>query len=296
MADTVQKRLFELAMRVDPKTDNQQRIQDATSAVNIQSTTNATPVVVTTDVAHGILDDQYVFLAGAAQAALNNGVASPYWQATRVSPTQLSLNGSVAPGGAGGAAGTLVGALVGAAPGQKYPVPQRLLDIYNEARFETLRSLLGIFPQGERLLRLSGLIKTATVAFVAGVGSKPTGYIIPVHLFQTNLSNPISILSAQFGSALRDIEGTENRFVEEVGSQFKSRNGLTYIPDGDYTLEYIGLDKFTLSNVFGNTVTDPFNDDFYTLILEVAQALSQEVGSIQIGALIRKYLGVNGAS
>lgn len=296
MADTVQKRLFELAMRVDPKTPNQQRIQDASSAINIQSTTNATPVVVETASAHPYLDGHYVFLAGAAVAALNNSISNPYYQITRVDATHFSLNGSTAPGGAGGAAGTVVGGLVGSAPGQKYPVPQRLLDIYNEARFETLRTLLGILPQNERLLRLSGLVKSATVAFAAGVGSKPTGYILPVNLYQTNLSNPISVVSAQYGSALRDIEGPENRFVEEIGTQFKSRNADTYIADGNYTLEYIGLDKFTLTDVFGNTVTDPFNEEFYTLILEVAQALSEGIGSVNIGALIQKFLGVNGAS
>lgn len=297
MAETVQKRLFELAMRVDPKTDNQQRIQDASSAINIISTTNATPVVVETQTPHGLLDDQYVFVAGAAVAALNNSISNPYYQITKVDSTHFSLNGSTAPGSAGGAQGTIVGALVGSAPGQKYPVPQRLLDIYNEARWEVLRTLLGIFSQDERLLRLSGLIKTeANLTFAAGAASKPNGYILPVNLYKPDLSNPVSVVSLQYGAALRPLEGASNRFVVELGSQLKSLNGTTYVDGAGWTLEYIGLTKFTLTDVFGNTTTEPFNDEFYPLLLEVAQAISLEIGSVQIGAMIRKFLGVNNAS
>lgn len=295
MADTVQKRLFELAMRIDPKTKNQQRIQDATSAVNISVISNTTPVQVTTATAHGLLDNQECFIAGCAVAALNNTLANPRYAITRVDPTNLTLNGSVA-GGAGGAQGTLTGALVGSVEGQKYTNPQRLLDIYNEARWEALRALLQYLPKDERSIRLSGLVQTAALTFAAGAVAKPTGYVEAVHLYKTDLSNPVSVLPLSMASALRDIEGAQNRFVCPVGTNLKSMNGTTYVDGAGWTLEYIGLTKFTLTDVFGNTVTEPFNDDFYTLILEIAELISLEKGSHEVAAIVRNFLGVSNGS
>lgn len=70
------------------------------SPIAINSTTNASPVVVSCT-GHGIPDQGYVGLANMAENFLN-GV----WRVTRIDANTYSLNGSVAPGAAGGAVGT----------------------------------------------------------------------------------------------------------------------------------------------------------------------------------------------
>ena len=65
---------------------------------SITNESTGTPIVITTAFAHGLIDDDQVFIAGTSAA---NGT----WTITRTGSTTLSLNGST--GGVGGSTGTL---------------------------------------------------------------------------------------------------------------------------------------------------------------------------------------------
>lgn len=65
----------------------------------ITGTTNATPVVITTSVAHGYSTGDNVGLSGIGIDALDGGAnARKWWKITVLSTTTFSLNGSTAPG------------------------------------------------------------------------------------------------------------------------------------------------------------------------------------------------------
>lgn len=103
------------------------------AAVNIASTTNASPVVVTTSTAHGIVTGDYLRIAGASQAALNGD-----WLAgATASSTQVQLltipdgSNSAAPGGTGGAAGTLQS--LGFGEDNSYSIPVDITDARDAA-------------------------------------------------------------------------------------------------------------------------------------------------------------------
>jgi Baseplate J-like protein len=70
--------------------------------ITISSTTNATPVVVTTSATHNFSVGQRIRIAGAGVAALNKD-----WYISAVTSNTLTLQGSTLPGSAGGAAGTV---------------------------------------------------------------------------------------------------------------------------------------------------------------------------------------------
>ena len=76
------------------------------SAKSIASSTNATPIVVTTSASHGYATGDKVVIKGhTTNTAANNTYANPYWTLTVLSPTTYSLTGSVGVG-IGGATGT----------------------------------------------------------------------------------------------------------------------------------------------------------------------------------------------
>lgn len=82
-------------------------IQKTNTPKNISSTTDATPIVVTTSAAHGFDTGDYVVIENhTVNVAANNSNSNPYWVITKLTDTTFSLDGSVGSGaGAGGADG-----------------------------------------------------------------------------------------------------------------------------------------------------------------------------------------------
>src|ERR1043165_6582138 len=71
----------------------------ALSALTITGATNASPIIITTSIAHGIADVSVATIAGVnGNTAANNTASNPYWVVERVTNTTLKLRNSVGNG------------------------------------------------------------------------------------------------------------------------------------------------------------------------------------------------------
>lgn len=184
---------------------------------------------------------------------------------------------------------------IGVNDGEKF-VKQSLLDIYNEARFSLFRSMELVFSklQISQLVPGIALIKE-DLEFALGVASKPTGFVRPISLNDA-AGVVINILPPSMESVVRQgvvpvyKESDDNRFVFEEGTQLRSASGSTYIPDAKtYVLKYLGIAKYTLSDVTGTTV-EAFPDDWFLAIMEVAEAIANGLGIADVGAVADAFV------
>jgi hypothetical protein len=288
---TVQQQMLSLAQLISPTTKNQQTIQDLTSAVNIASSTNATPIEITTATAHGMRSNDQVYITGhTTNTAANNTATNPAWSITWVSATKFTLNGSVG-NGVGGATGTVTGALVGTVNGSSL-TRQRMLDVYNGGRMALMRYFQREMPGDERGQSLSGTrILKPDFQFLNGVGNKPTGFVSAIRLSDVS-ENPVTIISPELIEAFRSKETASNRFVVDYATYFKSISGNTYLTDAaTYILWYYGLVYFTLADVIGGTVEETVNPDLGPLVIDIAQAIVRQQSNKDIDAKIKVFLG-----
>jgi len=180
---------------------------------------------------------------------------------------------------------------VGTTAGDKFTA-QRQLDMYNDARFFLFGALRARMTKEQLTEIISGtMVVNSTFQFSSGVATKPAGYLEKVLLTDAS-GNPISILPQSAIPYVQSLEATtNNRFVFEVGNTFVDVNGSMSVPDAsNYVLRYFGIQNFALSDVTGGTTTETFNDTWQILLIELAEAISMEMGNTDLMALITKYL------
>lgn len=292
---TVQTELLKLSQRVDPRAGaTQQVFQDSSAAVAITNATNTTPIVLTA-ANHGRVSGDLVYVTGVGgNTAANNTLGNPFWVVTVTDANTLSLNGSI--GNAGYTlGGTLTGALIGSVDGNRF-TRQRLLDIYNDARIVVAQTGMKVYGRKWAGKELSGAVQvTTTFQFTAGVGQKISGYLDGILLYDTN-KNEISIVEVADIPFLRTLESSSLRFVIDTGQTVQSISGNTFIPDAStYTLWYYGIPVFTLSDVLGGVTTETLNDAALYILLEIAEAIANEVGTAELNALARKLFEISEA-
>jgi hypothetical protein len=294
---TVQSQLLKLAQRVDPRTKSDQVFTDASAAVNIASSTNATPIVVTTSTPHGRSSGDQVYITGhLVNTNANNTGTAPNWYISVQSSTTFALYSdsalsvAVAGNGVGVATGTVTSGLIGSIDGSRF-TRQRLLDVYNDARLNILAVIAETYPMHRKALEFSGtLVKITNLQFTTGVANKPTGYIAAVYLTDVN-NNPIPVLPYSVAPMIRANESSTIRFVLESGSTFVTLTGATNIPDAStYILVYYGLTNFTLAQVLDGTTTETLNDDLQTIIIEIAEAIANDVQQVSVNQLTKTLL------
>lgn len=187
--------------------------------------------------------------------------------------------------GAEFAAGT-----IGTTPGSRFTA-QRLLDIYNEARFTLAQAITSKIPRHLRAMMVSGtIIKKTDLQFTSGVATKPTGYLEPVLL--TDVSGAvITILPLTLLMAVKDLESSTNRFVFETTTTLEALTGTTNIPNAStYILRYYGLSNFALSDVTGGSTVETFNDIWQDLLVEIGSGIANEMGNTQVLAFAEKMV------
>jgi hypothetical protein len=288
--------LLRLALMVDPraKTTNQ-LFQDLSSASTVTAATNATPIVVTAP-NHGLQDEEFATLLGAVgNTAANNTISNPAWVVRVVDGDNVSLyHRDTSPSignGAWTSGGQLTGALIGTVEGSK--TPQRLLDIYNDARYILFDAYRKLLDDTQLQRQINNQITTITdLTFAAGVAAKPTGYIRPVSLKDVSLI-PIRILAPYEADLLNDLQSAKNRHVVEQNGNLESPNGNTFIADGaDYVLSFFGITRYSLTDVMVGTTNESFIDDDHSNILQLAEAISRGSGVKEALVLAAKLIGL----
>src|SRR3990167_1797166 len=297
---TVQKKLLAFAQIIDPTTKKGQKFQDATAALTINGATNASPIVISTTTAHGMATGDQVYIASVGgNTAANNTASNPNWTIINVTTTSFSLTGSTG-NGAYTSGGTATGALIGSVDGAEFP-RQRLLDMYNQARYDLFLVLKTIFTDTDKLgEEVGALAVNTTVDFGTAASltdaAKPTGYInfiglsssadVPYVLLPKGMINTL-----RYGNHLDYKQTATNAFVFDVGSNFVSygtvnvNSGNAYITGSTVKLSYYGITEFTLTDVLGNSTAETYNEQYHQLLLEIAQMISQEQGQEQINAM-----------
>jgi len=82
--------------------------------------------------------------------------------------------------------------------------------------------------------------------------------------------------------------------VFDYGTYFEGPStSTTIMPNAaTYILRYYGISNFTLSDILGNTTVESFNENYYPIIIDLAQAIASEQGTIAVNALAQKLIGV----
>lgn len=290
---TVPQLLLRLAQRVDPRTkQSQQTFQEFASQVAIASSTNASPIQVTTSTAHGLNTGDSAFIVGhLVNTAANNTAANPSWTITRVSDTVFTLDGSTG-NGVGVATGNVVGAMVGSVGGNH--TGQRLLDIYNEARFTLFGALWNVLGQEQLTKAINGNVVYKTdLTFSAGSASKPTGYVRPIYLTDAS-DRIIPVLPMTQVAPLIGMQTTTERFVVEKGTTLFSPSGTTYVADAaTYKLAYYGITTWTLWThvLVASPATEEYIDDYYYMLMEIGEAIAHGQGMTEVNSVTKKLLG-----
>lgn len=291
MSLPVNTQLLRLAQRVDPLTKSGQYLMDLNSAIAIASSTNATPIQITTAVAHGLKTGNQVFISGhALNVAANNTPSNPNWTILVNGATTFTLNNSVGTG-VGSATGNVYPAMIGAVPGAAFP-SQLLMDRYNDARLLLATVLKQRLPLQQFMLETSGnIVNNTGFSFTSGVAQKPSGFIESVALYDASY-NKIEVIPASQLEAARTLETSSLRFVIDSGSTLSTITGNTNVPDAtNYILWYYWIPIYLLTDATGGVTLESFNDKYFPVIIEVAELLCNEVGTQQVAAFITAFLG-----
>lgn len=289
---TVAQLLLRLAQRVDPRTKQSGQVfQEFASAAAITSSTNATPIVITATLPHNLNTGDSVFVySHATNTNANNTASNPSWTITKVDNVSFSLDNSV--GNGVGSGGFYVGAMVGSVSGNH--TGQRLLDIYNEARFTLFGALWKAMGQEALTKAVNGNVNYVTnFTFASGSASKPAGYIRPIYLADNN-NNIIPIIPATQMAPLMSLQTTTDRFVIEKGTTLFSPNGTTYVADAsNYRLAYYGITTWALfTNVLvAAPATEEFLDDYAYMLMEIGEAISNGQGMTEVNSVAKRLLG-----
>lgn len=286
---TVQSILYRISQKVDPRTKSGQIINDVNAALTITGATNASPIVITTSTVHGLLTGHQVYIASVGgNTAANNSLTNLNWTITYVSTTTFSLDGSTG-NSSYTSGGTCTPALIGSVGGAFSS--QRLLDIYNDARFTLFRAMRSVMDKASLTQAIRGNVVLKTnLQFASGSADHPTGYVAAISLADTNAYN-IPIIPATQVNILKGLQSSTNRFVYEKGTTFFNDDTTTYVANAStYVLKYYGITTFTLTNVLAGTATEEFAPEYEPLIVELASDIANDVNIQDVADKAKKLV------
>jgi hypothetical protein len=181
---------------------------------------------------------------------------------------------------------------VGVYDGERF-LKQRQLDIYNEARLELMRALQFRMPKEKAAILGKGVVKEVSGSPSAGVYTLPADYFY-ISGLDAGTGKEIYLIPAHYAPAVkrgRNPYRTESAsvfFVYPEGLTIKSPNGATYFANSvTVTVWYYGLSQYALSDVTGGSTVEAFDDIFIIPLLEIAEAISLEMGREELNKLIQ---------
>jgi len=171
---------------------------------------------------------------------------------------------------------------------------QRIMDIYNEARFVLANTISRTYPERQVSEELAGLIKKKTdFQFSSGSADKTTltGFVRIERLY-TSGGTQITVLPVEAMQRTEDLNTSSNPVVYDYGTVFAQKSADTsIIPNAStYVIWYHGVTTFTTTDVTGGSTKEEFRDDWIPALIQLAQAISQEQGRKSINALAEQLV------
>lgn len=185
--------------------------------------------------------------------------------------------------------------------------PQRLLDIYNEARLCLFNALRQVYPSSDLSRYIGRTVVTKTdLTFASGVATVPAGFLkvlslrdaagTQIFVVKPTLGPTIANANAN-GTSKHFKETATNRFVMYENGTLRSESGSTFIPNAaTYQLKYYGVPLWTLTDVTNGTTVEVFDDDLKPKLMEIAEKISMEQGLNEVNALALSLVGKNGTT
>ena len=185
---------------------------------------------------------------------------------------------------------------VGSVAGTRFTA-QRLLDIYNHARLALTQSLLMTKSKAEVTSMAGGIVKSGAITWASQQAAKPSDFIDFVSM--CNASNvPMTLLPATHIDVVRQGSNphytctASNLLIFDVGANFVFVGTASLVPDlSTYVLTYIGITEWVLANVTGGSTQETIDEMLHPALLEMAQAVALEMGSLELLALGAKLTG-----
>ena len=182
---------------------------------------------------------------------------------------------------------------VGVNDGRQFP-KQRLLDLYNQARYMLLEVLREVFESPDQYAEqvAGNVIKNATFAFSGGSANKPSSYVDTISL-TTNAGLLIPVLQTTQLERIKDSLSVTNPAVFEYSATFVDPSGGTNVPNGsNYILYYIGMTPWVMADVTTGTAVEAFIETHHPRLIDIAAALCHEQGDTEVMALITQMLSL----
>jgi hypothetical protein len=178
---------------------------------------------------------------------------------------------------------------VGTVDGQSFPKLDGLR-VYNDARKSLAASFRLVVPTWFSTREVSGcLVRIENLQFAEGSATKPDGYIYPERLTDGD-GGKIVIMGLDRVGAVKDFESPTKRYVLDIGNNFVAESGKQFVTNAsNYILWYFGVKDWELSDVTGGTSVETYNEIWHNHLLEIANAIANEVGQDQISLLTIKF-------
>jgi hypothetical protein len=188
----------------------------------------------------------------------------------------------------------IIDTTIDSAAGNSFTAAQRL-QIYNDARVALMRAILNTQGPESTSLSVPGTIVNADISWSATVATRPTDMIAFVSM-RDSANVPMTLLPA---SLMNEVESGKNpyltstatlAYVFEVGTQFLYLGSVSHAGTGK--IRYVKLANWVTADVTkATTATETIDIRLHPQLLEIAQAISQEMGTVEVGALASKLIG-----
>jgi hypothetical protein len=229
--------------------------------INIASSTNASPIEITTSVNHGLVSGDAVVISG----HLVNTAANGHWNIVKVSDTKFTLTGSTG-NGIGDATGIATKSVT---KGIADRTVEAILMADTALALDPLETAPGTTPVPGTILKFELDIETGLVAHWTGGDLNPLVFVYETFkpklsldlLFTQTVRNFITTnLETNIGAAVQ-LKATSGSKVAQIDFAGVLSDDISYWPDKNgaktVTLKMDGLyDKTSLLNTFKLTVTN----------------------------------------
>jgi hypothetical protein len=305
---TVQALLEKLATRVDPvakgtsATVAGQKFKASGDGITVSSiANNGSNLIRVTAAGHGLTTNTYVTIygaAGAGAASLNNTASNPAWLVTVINSSTYDLVGSTFASATIGTP-TMVATMVGSVEGARF-TPQRLLDIYNEARVVLVQAVRETKTPKELDKLISSIFTSASITIAAVSGgyrtiAKPSGFIKLVKMTDS-ASTPVRI-NVLPSSLLEDVaESITSAYTSSASNLLAFEIGANWSIYGNFgttpaLVDYYGItDWVWVTHVMPNSTNEIFRTDLEPVLIEIACAIADEQSNTDPLALAKQLL------
>lgn len=313
---TVQSLLTKFAQRVDPTAKGSstavagQKFKAVADGTVITGAVTNGGLIRITAAGHGLVTNQYatIYNVGGVTAA-NNTAGNPAWLVTKISADIVDLQDSTFAGTYSGSGATITGCLVGSVDGIRF-TRQRLLDIYNEARFVLFNALYETKGSDELSKYVYGTALAANLTFAYSSpytsAAIPSGYMRLIGITAYNATRIIVLPNNLLPETLPASHpyyttSATNLLAFQIGANFSICGDFhTEAGDGSSShyarLNYYGISPWTwITDVFPNTTVESFSPDVEPILIEIACALADEQSNADALALAKTLLNKKAA-